>query len=67
MDKSLNNYMDKSLNTLEKKLDSINIKLDNNTIQRQQLIESHQLLVRMIIELRDKIRDIEIQPSKVIK
>ena len=59
--------MDKSLNTLEKKLDSINIKLDNNTIQRQQLIESHQLLVRMIIELRDKIRDIEIQPSKVIK
>ena len=62
MDISLNN----SLSKLEEKLDKINEQLEINTQQRQQLIESHQLLVRMIIEVRDKVRTFEIKRSKSI-
>lgn len=62
MDISLN----KSLSKLEEKLDKINDQLEINTQQRQQLIASHQLLVRMIIEVRDKVRTFEIKRSKSI-
>ena len=62
MDISLNN----SLSKLEEKLDKINEQLEINTQQRQQLIASHQLLVRMIIEVRDKVRTFEIKRSKSI-
>ena len=62
MDISLNN----SLSKLEEKLDKINDQLEINTQQRQQLIASHQLLVRMIIEVRDKVRTFEVKRSKSI-
>jgi len=62
MDISLNNTLSK----LEEKLDKINEQLEINRQQRQQLIESHQLLVRMIIEVRDKVRTFEVKRSKSI-
>ena len=62
MDISLNN----SLNKLEEKLDKINEQLEINRKQRQQLIASHQLLVKMIIEVRDKVNTYDIIRSKSI-
>ena len=62
MDISLNN----SLSKLEEKLDKINEQLEINRKQRKQLIASHQFLVKMIIEVRDKVSTYDIIRSKSI-
>ena len=62
MDISLTNTLSK----LEEKLDKINEQLEINTQQRKQLIASHQFLVKMIIEVRDKFSTYDIIRSKSI-
>lgn len=50
--------MEYSLKKLEDNLETINKKIENNNLERQELIKSHQLIVKMIIEIREKLRDI---------